>query len=67
MIKDNLDLHWDWEILSSNCAISMDEIRNNPDLPWDFNSVLIKPNIDFNYILDNLNKFNREVFAINFY
>ncbi len=51
-----LDEKWSWYLISSNIGISMADIENNPDLPWNLDGILKNPNLD----LRTINKYNIE-------
>ena len=39
------DSPWDWSVLSQNKIITWEFIKENPDYPWVWNSILWNPNI----------------------
>jgi hypothetical protein len=43
---------WNWENLSMNYfSISLNDIENNPDLPWDWSSVFQRENITIEFVM----------------
>lgn len=57
-ILDNIDYNWDWRILSEHPNITMGDINENPDLPWNTYNVLLNPNLTEEYVDNVLNKYN---------
>ena len=62
-VRNNLNIGWFWDILSSNIGIKMEDIINNPDnswgsdLPkWDYTAISYNPNLTLSFISDNLDK-----------
>ena len=51
--KINSDKIFNWSNLSKNPGITMNDIENNLDLPWNWNFVTLNPNlnIEFGYLL----------------
>ena len=48
----------DWRDISCHPNITMKDIENNPDLPWEYKSVFRNPNLTVEYIEKNLKKNN---------
>lgn len=44
-ISKNLDLDWNWEIISMRKDITFEMIQSRPNLPWNWNRISINPNI----------------------
>ena len=47
MVKNNLELKWDWCAISGHKNITWEMIKNNPELPWDYEGILSNKNIKF--------------------
>ena len=57
-IREHLDKHWNWEVISSNAAISLKMIEDNPDLPWEYDHISSNPNLRLDYVLKHKDKLN---------
>jgi hypothetical protein len=44
IIKNNLDIEWDWREISESNIITLEIINENPDLPWEWSSITVNPN-----------------------
>lgn len=45
IVKNNINLPWNFDILSWNLNITIDDVLENPDFPWDFTNLSEHPNI----------------------
>ena len=45
-------------LLSRNTNITMKDILNNPDKPWNFDGLSLNPNITLSFIENNIDKIN---------
>lgn len=55
-IKQNLNKNWGWISLSRNPAIKLQDIIDNPNLPWNYNTMSSNPNITLNFVYRNIDK-----------
>jgi hypothetical protein len=46
-----------WYHISKNEGIEMEDIENNPTLPWNYQQVLFNPNLTFEFFQQNLHHF----------
>ena len=53
---NKLNISWNWSKISQNKGIYLDDICNNPQLPWDYVALFYNPNIIMEYVLTDLNK-----------
>jgi len=53
IVKENLDIPWNWRVLSRHPNITIEIIRDNPTMPWNWNDVIMNPNITIEIIRDN--------------
>ena len=56
LLKKYPDKLWDWSGLSYNSNITMKDVLNNPDKPWD--CLLLNKNITIEFIEKNIDKIN---------
>lgn len=50
---------FDWNLISRNPGITLEDIENNPTLPWKWEYVALNPNITIDFILKYLTKFSK--------
>ena len=50
----NKRCNWNWSDISTNKSITIEEIQENPQLPWDILSISSNPNITMEYVLANI-------------
>lgn len=55
-VNDAIENEMDWNEISKNVGITMEDIKNNPDLPWKYPSVSRNPNLTFEFIEEFPNK-----------
>jgi len=49
-------INWDWLELTVSKAIKMENIEDNPRLPWRWKAVPLNPNVSWDFIRRNFNK-----------
>lgn len=54
-----------WQRISRHDGITMDDIRNNPDLPWNLEGISRNANMTIEYLLENLDK-NLDWFNVSY-
>jgi len=79
IIKDNLDIcnkthndsclcdGWDWEDISKNPNITMEDIENNLNLPWNWDAISLNPNMNKEFFMKYRYKLNMNNICINDY
>jgi hypothetical protein len=56
IIRNNPNVHWDWEEISKNPAITMDDVENNLDLPWEcWEGLSLNPNLTMEFVMKHFN------------
>ena len=45
IVKNNMDIKWNWKYLSANPNITMVDIEDNLDIPWKLKYLIYNPNI----------------------
>ena len=58
IILDNLDINWNWKIISQTEIVTWDIVCNNPYLPVDFACLCKNSNISWDIIKNNPEKLN---------
>jgi hypothetical protein len=61
IIKDNIDKDWDWARITVQKTIGLQDIIDNPQLPWVMNKIHKNPNFGIDWIL----AFNGWILAFN--
>jgi len=56
LVKTFPDINWDWEELSENPNITMEDIQENPDFPWNWRYISQNPNLTLDFIYKNPSK-----------
>jgi hypothetical protein len=56
LVLNNLDKPWDWDLVSRNPGITMQNILDNPDKPWKWYYVSQNSDVTTQFILDNPDK-----------
>ena len=51
IIKDNIDKDWDWKRITVQKIIGLQDIIDNPQLPWVMNKIHDNPNFGFDWIV----------------
>ena len=59
--KDKLD----WGFITTNPGITMDDIINHPELPWDWFGISLNPNITPDFIMANFKHINFKILSKN--
>ena len=57
---------WNWHWVSSNPAVTMQDIINHPEYPWDYFYVSLNPNLNFTFILKSPNIMNHPEYPWDF-
>jgi hypothetical protein len=52
-IFSNLDLKWDWKIISSREFITWDIVSKYPQIPWNYKTLSSNPNINLSIVKNN--------------
>ena len=67
-----INSNWYWHMVSKNKRITMSDIRNHPEIPWNYQSMSINPNLTTEFLLKNLDQnwewqllFKNKAFTIN--
>ena len=55
-ILANLQYNWEWTDISKSSLITMDDITNNPTLPWNWKYICCNPNLTFDFVQQNLSE-----------
>lgn len=55
-VLNHLDFDWDWIRLSRNPIVNRKIVRDNPNLPWQYQALSYNPNITIDDVLDDLNQ-----------
>ena len=65
IIENNPDKPWNWEWISQNPNITIEDFKKHPDKPWNWDCICINPNITMEFIENHLNKINFNSLSVN--